>query len=184
MCSLDLKKEEKLYGTLNSSGIKLTVANHLDHKHYSVAELEMKPLQTSLFFMLISELKYPLNLKVKLFASWLCSAGTTSWHTAACNVSLRLTGYLHRVHSSSMESSFPLLSPMFTSCYKPLPSFVNWLTASPQWKVPTLCAATVFANINHTNRQHFEMTSNRWHGPLDKALELSFCQTLMLTVCS
>lgn len=121
----------------------------------------MKPFQTTLFFMLISELKYPLNLKVKLLASWLCSAGTTSWHTAAFNVFLRLTGDLHRVHSSSMESSFPLLSPMFTSCYKPLPSFVNWLTASLQWKFPTLCTVIVFANINHTNRQHFEIPNDK-----------------------
>lgn len=160
MGALDYKNG-KLYGILNTSGIELTVANDLGQKHYSVAELEMKPLQTMLFFILIRELKYPLNLKVKLFASWLCSAGTTSPHTVRFNSSVHLTGDSHRIHFSSMESSFPLLWLMFTSCYEPLPSFVNWLTSSPQWKVPTLYTVTVFANINHTNRHHFEQPNDK-----------------------
>lgn len=47
--------------------------------------------------------------------------------------------------------SFPLLCPMFTSCWKPLPSFVNWLTSCPLWTVPTLGTVILFGNINHTD---------------------------------
>lgn len=118
----------------------------------------MKPLRTTLFFMLISELKYPLNLKVKLFASWLCSTGTTSWHTAAFNVFLRLTGDLRRVHSSSTESSFPLLSLVFICrC------LLLWNVSPPlhSGRFPTLCPVTVFADINHTNRQHLEIPNDK-----------------------
>lgn len=49
---------------------------------------------------------------------------------------------------------------MFTSCWKPLSSFVSWLSSFPQWKVPTLRAIIMFGNINHTNLP-FELPNDK-----------------------
>lgn len=83
--------------------------------------------------MLTGELKYPLNLKVRFLASWLC--------TAVFNGFLYLVGDSYTAHSSSMESSVPLLRQVFTSWW-------TAITSSLQWKVPT--HHPVFAAINHT----------------------------------
>ncbi len=111
-------------------------------------------------FMLTAELTDPLNSKMRLFASWLYTTLRAPHLHIAFNSFVHLTGYSHRVHSPSVESSPLLLYPMFTSCWKPLPSFVSWLVSSPQWKVPTLSTVIVFGNINHTNLP-FELPNDK-----------------------
>lgn len=55
------------------------------------------------------------------------------------------------------------ISIVVMDVYLLLPSFVNSLNAFPLWKVPTLCALAVFANINHTKRHHFELLEDKQH---------------------
>ncbi len=76
---------------------------------------------------------------------------------------------------------------MFASRWKPLPSFVNWLASCLQCNVPTLSAAILFGNINHTNLP-FELPNDMQQmtcDPVNKTQHLCrvSCQTLMRTAC-
>lgn len=138
--------------------------------------------------MMTGEQKHPLNLKVSLFASWLCAAGATSPHTVANNNSfVHLTGNSHSPFS--LRGQF--ISIVVTDVYMLLEATAFFcelaqLLSSMEGSHAKRCLSCLVTLTTPISLLSSLTTSTRRHAPVGQTQHLSrvSCQTLMLTACS
>lgn len=79
----------------------------------------------------------------------------------SCLLQFYSLDWKHKQSPFFLCGSFPLLWPLYTSYWKPLPTFVKWLTSCPQLQ----SLLTYVVILSTPTRLLSSLASHRWHVP-------------------